>query len=322
MDFRVRQLQCFLTLAELLNYGKTARVLYMSQPTITFQIQSLEEAFGVKLFERDRKQVRLTHAGESLRGYAQTIMATIGEARTHLKTLDAPRSLRITCGAPGVLEFLPAVLRTLARSHVGIDVEVAELTTEEQMEQIAERKIDAMIMSPTLPIAGATFTPLCSMQLRAVVSRRNPLASRASLSVRDLDGKPVLTSRPQDCRFHTPFLSSLFSPYDVFHKLVEVPQACSIQMAYAAADAGVLIMAHSGNDANFPDVVAVPFIEPLPPVELGVTVLTDNKNEALPLFQQLLLHCAARIEQAAALPKISRSDRSRVIQFPQLRNAV
>jgi DNA-binding transcriptional LysR family regulator len=44
----------------------------MTQPTITFQIKSLEEAFGVKLFDRDRQQVRLTDAGYAFREYAQT----------------------------------------------------------------------------------------------------------------------------------------------------------------------------------------------------------------------------------------------------------
>ena len=81
MDFRIRQLQCFLTLSDLLNYGKTARALYMSQPTITFQIKSLEEAFGVKLFERDRQQVRLTDAGCAFREYAQSIMDTVDAAQ-------------------------------------------------------------------------------------------------------------------------------------------------------------------------------------------------------------------------------------------------
>ena len=71
MDFRIRQLQCFLTLAELLHYGRTARALYMSQPTITFQIKSLEEAFGVPLFERNRQQVSLSRAGLEFRPYAQ-----------------------------------------------------------------------------------------------------------------------------------------------------------------------------------------------------------------------------------------------------------
>jgi DNA-binding transcriptional LysR family regulator len=322
MDFRIRQLQCFLTLAELLNYGKTARVLYMSQPTITFQIQSLEEAFGAKLFERDRKQVRLTAAGESMRTYAQTIMDTIGQAREHLKSLGAPRKLRITCGPSGMLDLLPAVLRTLARSHAGFEVEVADLTTEEQMEQMADRRIDVMIMMPALPIAGVHFVPLCTSPLRVLMSRRNPLASRGFLSVRELHGANVIASRPEDCRYQGPFLANLFSPYDVVPRLVHVPQSCSVQFAYVGADAGVMIAPYSAGFADLPDVVSIPFVEPLPEIELGYSVLADNKNEALPMFHQILLHCAAKLQGAPPAAKVTRSDRSRLIEFPHLRDAV
>jgi DNA-binding transcriptional LysR family regulator len=59
----------------------------MTQPTITFQINSLEEAFGVKLFERDRQQVRLTDAGSAFRKYAQSIMDTVDAAHECLSGL-------------------------------------------------------------------------------------------------------------------------------------------------------------------------------------------------------------------------------------------
>jgi DNA-binding transcriptional LysR family regulator len=95
LDFRIRQLQCFLTLSDLLNYGRTARVLYMSQPTISFQIKSLEETFGVKLFVRDRQQVRLTDAGLAFREYARTIMDQVHAAHEcPSQTTEAARKLR------------------------------------------------------------------------------------------------------------------------------------------------------------------------------------------------------------------------------------
>lgn len=321
MDFRVRQLQCFLTLSECLNYGKTARTLYMSQPTITFQIQSLEDAFGVKLFERDRKRVRLTAAGEVMRTYVQNIMNTIGDAREHMKTLHAPRQLKITCGAPGLLGLLPSVLRSLGKHHPAFELEVAELTTEEQMEQLAERKIDAIMMMPSLPIAGATFVPLCSVPLMAVVSRQNVLASRTRISVRDLQGANVLSSRAEDCRFSNSFLAGLLSPFGVEANLVEVPQACSVQLAYAAAGAGVLITPYSAGYDNLPDVVALPFVEHLPLIELGYMKLADDKREALALFEQVLIHCAARTDGAHPRPKKIVAEHV-VLEFPRLKNAV
>src|SRR5246127_115682 len=117
LDFRIRQLQCFLTLSDLLNYGRTARALYTSQPTITFQIKSLEEAFGVKLFDRDRQQVRLTDAGYAFREYAQTIMDTVDAAQDCLSGLHTRLRLHVSCGPVGQFVLLPAAIRTLATDY-------------------------------------------------------------------------------------------------------------------------------------------------------------------------------------------------------------
>ena len=144
MDFRMRQLQCFLTLSELLNYGKTARALYMSQPTISFQIKSLEEAFGVKLFDRDRQQVRLTDAGYAFREYARTIIDTVDAARECLGNLHKRLRLRVSCGPVGQYVLLPAVIRKLTAEHPEFELEVMELTTEQQMARMTEGNVDAL----------------------------------------------------------------------------------------------------------------------------------------------------------------------------------
>ena len=78
-----RQLEIFTTLAENLNFTKTAEQLYLSQTTVTLQIHNLEEELGVKLFERTSRSVKLTYAGEVFLNGAKEILATIQ------KTVDA-----------------------------------------------------------------------------------------------------------------------------------------------------------------------------------------------------------------------------------------
>src|ERR1700733_6622834 len=101
MDFRVRQLQCFLMLSDYLNFGVTARALYISQPTLTFQIKALEEAFGAKLFDRNRQHVCLTDAGLAFREYARSIVKTVDAGREWLSELHARLRLRVACGPVG-----------------------------------------------------------------------------------------------------------------------------------------------------------------------------------------------------------------------------
>jgi DNA-binding transcriptional LysR family regulator len=292
LDFRIRQLQCFLTLSDLLNYGKTARALYMSQPTITFQIKSLEEAFGVKLFERDRQQVRLTDAGFAFREYAQTIMETVDAAQECLSGLHTRLRLRISCGPVGQFILLPGVIRMLASNYPEFELEVSELTTEQMMARLPEGKVDALLMVGSLPVKNLRFDPICQEPHVAMVSRLGPFASRRSLSVEDLRETPIIASRVKDCRFHQPYLHSMLAPFGITPRIVESPQSCSVQFAYAAAGEGIAISTESMTACAFPHVLALPFLERLPEMQLGLAAMESNDSPALKVFRKVVMDCA------------------------------
>lgn len=321
LDFRIRQLQCFLTLSDLLNYGKTARALYMSQPTITFQIKSLEEAFGVKLFERDRQQVRLTDAGFAFREYAQTIMDTVDAAQDYLSGLHTRLRLRISCGPVGQFILLPAVIRSLAKNYPEFELEVSELTTEQMMARLPEGKVDALLMVTSLPVKGLRFDPICQEPLVAIVSRQSPLASRRNISVEDLRTHSIIASRLKDCRFHQPFLHSLLAPFGITPRIVESPQSCSVQFAYAAAGEGVALSTASMSACEFPHVRVLPFVETLPELSLGLASMESNDSPAMKVFRNVVVDCARSIlarppqhgfylpQPAAAAPALAFVDR-------------
>lgn len=295
LDFRIRQLHCFLTLANLLNYGKTARALYTSQPTITFQIKSLEEALNAKLFERDRQQVRLTDAGFAFREYAQNIVDMVDAARECLGGLHNRLQLRISCGPVGQFVLLPAIIRKLASQHPGFELEVIELTSEQQMTALNEGKVDALLMVGGLPVRGMRFDPICREPLIAMVSERSPLAARRSISVEDFREHSIIASRPKDCRFHQPFLHSLLAPYGISPRIVEAPHSCSVQFAYAAAGEGIVIASESMGGCSFPGIVFLRFDETLPPIQLGLGALETNHRVAMEVFRQVVLECAQEI---------------------------
>jgi len=292
LDFRIRQLQCFLTLSDLLNYGKTARALYMSQPAITFQIKSLEEAFGVKLFERDRQQVRLTDAGCAFREYAQSIIDTVDAAQECLGNLHTRLRLRISCGPVGQFILLPAVIRALAADYPEFELEVTETTTEQQMTRLAEGKVDALLMVGSLPVKGLRFDPIVREPLVGIVSRQSPLAEKRSISVEDLRHTSIIASRLKDCRFHQPFLHDLLAPFGITPKIVESPQSCSVQLAYAAAGEGVAISTASMAICAFPHVVTLPFAEPLPQMQLGLATMETNESPSIEIFRKVVMDCA------------------------------
>ena len=301
MDFRIRQLQCFLTLSELLNYGKTARALYMSQPTITFQIKSLEESFGVRLFDRDRQQVRLTDAGFAFREYAQTIIDTVGAARERLSDLHTRLRLRISCGPIAQYILLPNVLRILAQRYPGFELDICDLTTEQQITALTDGKLDGLLMVGALPIPDARFDLICRESLVAIVSRQNPLAAAKSISVEDLRTNKVIAARLDDCRLQQPFVHALLAPYGITPTIVEAPQSPSMQFAYAAADEGVVITTESMAICMFPGVVTLPFLETLSSVQLGLISIESKTSRALTIFREVVMESARNSTFPSAL---------------------
>jgi DNA-binding transcriptional LysR family regulator len=288
VDFRIRQLQCFLTLSEQLNYGRSARALYISQPTLSFQIKSLEEAFGTLLFERTRQHVRLTPAGFALREYAQSILDTVAAANDHIGSLRAHLRLRIACGPSGQYVYLPTIIRALAK-FPEFEFEVIDLTTEQQLTHLPEGKVDALLMVPALPVPGMRFDPLCKESLVAMVSRQSPLANRSSISIHDLRNHNIIASRAQDCSFHQTFLKDLFAPFGITPHIIEAPQSASVQFAYAAAGEGIALTTTSMGNHPFPGVIAIPFIETLPEIQFGLAAMEINTSPAMNIFREVVL---------------------------------
>jgi DNA-binding transcriptional LysR family regulator len=305
LDFRLRQLQCFLVLSETLNFGKAARALYLSQPTLTFQIKSLEDSLGAKLFERNRHRVSLTDAGFAFREYAANMLKTAQAAKECLNQIASRLLLRVCCGPVGQYVVLPALIRALTQTHPEFQLEIVELTTEEQIAGLPEGKVDALLMVPELPIQGMRFESICSEPLVAMVSRQNPLAQKRNLSIHDLKEVGLIASRPRDCRFHREFLHKLFAPYGILPRIVESPQSCSVQFAYVAADEGVLLAPRSVTACAFPGIVSLPIQEDLPLVHLGLASMRTSNSVAMKIFRQVALESARTLttEGPAAMPQ-------------------
>jgi len=317
VDFRIRQIQCFLTLSELLNYNKTARALYMTQPTITFQIKSLEESLGVRLFDRDRQSVRLTKEGRAFHHYARTILDTTRAAQACLSNLHSRLNLRVSCGPVGQFILLPSILRALSAKHPDFELEVMEMTTEQMMTGLRDGTVDALLMVAPLPIPQMKYEMICEDTLVAMVSNHSPLAGQRSISVQALRTTPVIASRLRDCRFHQPFLREMLAPYGVTPRIVESPQSCTVQFAYAAAGEGLALAPRAMAASNFPELTARPFQEALPKLQMGLATMGEVDTPALALFRKVVRECAANaFPVTAPSPQRPRPVPSPVVVFP------
>jgi DNA-binding transcriptional LysR family regulator len=192
----IRHLHSFLTVAEELHFGRAAERLHITQPPLTRQIQQLEAELGdVALFDRSRRRVSLTEAGEVL----------VVEGRRLLEQLDraAERTQRVARGEAGRLRIgfistadysvLPPLLEAFATRFPDVETELLEATGDEQLRLLDAGALDFGILIPTGADPRLDSLPLVREPLVAVLPRASPLARRrGALAVKSLRDVPFV----------------------------------------------------------------------------------------------------------------------------------
>ena len=112
------QLECFITVAEYLNFSKASRALKITQPAVSHQIQTLEEELGVKLFSRTSKSVTLTREGSLFLPDAQLILKTALTAKERLGSHEHFISLELGCHNYMEMNLFPPVLKKLSEEDL------------------------------------------------------------------------------------------------------------------------------------------------------------------------------------------------------------
>ncbi|MGC2401693.1 MAG: LysR substrate-binding domain-containing protein [Acidobacteriaceae bacterium] len=285
MDLKIRHLECFLTVAETLHFGKAARLLYMSQPALTFQIQSMESAIGVQLFDRDRRRVELTEAGRNLVSTGNRILSELRRFTNSVASLASEQPLRVVCAPAGEQVILPAVIRRLKEISPNVRVGLWSLSPIEQLQALQENRVDVLLMVRRVEVPGITFKLITKQRIYAVVPEGSRFAQKGSISVRDFASQPIIVAARQYCDKTHELVESLLSPYGVEPNFIEAPVRQSAQEALVAAGVGVALNTEWRLLAPFPGVKMVSFEEPIPPLHLGAAWRTVLESSNLSNFK-------------------------------------
>ncbi len=126
------QLKCFISVARTLSFSEAARRNYVSQSTVSRYIKDLEKEFGVKLFERTRREVYLTNEGKLILPYAQEIIDTLNKATSAVSRLHngSGGRLRLAYDSTSV-EYPTKCLKKFMKKYPEISVEMQKLSGSE-----------------------------------------------------------------------------------------------------------------------------------------------------------------------------------------------
>ncbi|MGW6511572.1 LysR family transcriptional regulator [Streptomyces niveus] len=153
----------FAVVGEELHFGRAAERLGMAQPPLSQRIRELERELGVELFDRSRRQVRLTPAGDVLLGEARELLAGVGRMRELVAGAARGEYGTLRVGVPPELpgSVLGAVLTEFAAKAPDVRLELREFTSAERLELLAGHGLDAgLVHHPLDPAAGLHSGPV------------------------------------------------------------------------------------------------------------------------------------------------------------------
>ena len=134
INFRlIRHLWLFLAVAEEQNFGRAAKRLGMTQPPLTEQIQILEQALKVKLFERSRRGARLTPVGAAILPAVRKFADQLERLELAVEDALAGHQGMLTIGAisSAMFDVLPGALERFKQEHPQVTVAVREIDSVE-----------------------------------------------------------------------------------------------------------------------------------------------------------------------------------------------
>ena len=187
-------LRYFLAVAEELHFGRAAARLYISQPSLSNQIQKLERSLGTPLFARTSRQVALTEAGRALLDEAPLVLASMERAADHARLAGAGMAgtVRLGYAPPASFETLGALLAAAANASPNVTVIPTELFSAEIPSRVVAGEIDVGVALHPERMRGVESELLRVEPVAAVLSERHLLAGESSIGLADLVEETLL----------------------------------------------------------------------------------------------------------------------------------
>jgi LysR family hydrogen peroxide-inducible transcriptional activator len=195
------QLIYTLAVAEKGNFTIAAETCFVTQPTLSMQVQKLEEELGVKLFNRNTKPIALTPVGSKILKQARII---VDEAKRMKDVVSMEKgeikgdfSLGII---PTVMPtLLPLFLQTFIKKYPGVNLKIEDLTTTSIINRIVEGKLDAGILATPLENPKIIEKPLYYEPFFGYIPKSHPLSKLEKITPEDIENMEVLVLEDGHC---------------------------------------------------------------------------------------------------------------------------
>lgn len=281
-------------LAQELHFGRTARRLGITQPSLSQQIARLESDLGVTLVDRSVRPIQLTPAGADLVDRIASPLATVDQAVRDIRVADDDRRMRLAVPRTPMQRHPPIrrLIERLFGALPGWNIDIAPMLGAEAVDRLTDGTVDAAVIYAPVYGDGIVTHPLFMDTPDVLMHRDHPLASSDFVPMTALRDHPVVTWGTDS---HPGLTDGLWIACDRLGftpTLMEVDSAQGAMADALAAGDRVAIIAHAwSSSAVLPPLVARPLREPA----IALAAVVAHSDTLRPAVARAVEHAMAEM---------------------------
>lgn len=192
------KLETFIHAAESLSFSEAAKQLNLTQPTVSYQVKSLEKELGVELFGRVGSGLQLTEAGRLLLPWARKLFHQSKEMQEMVSALQdgVVGHLRIACSTTAGKYILPQLAARFCQRYPGIKVSIMRCTSPDVAVRLMENEANLGVVSYEVQDEGIESQEFFDDVINLIVPRSHPWAMRRVIDPEELVNEPLIMREP------------------------------------------------------------------------------------------------------------------------------
>jgi LysR family transcriptional regulator, hydrogen peroxide-inducible genes activator len=271
-DLKLKDLRYLVAVADTRHFGQAAARCFVSQPTLSAQLKKLEDYLGVQLVERHPRRIALTEAGVQVVARARRIIEAGDEIVSIAELQRDPLAGRLRVALlPTIGPYLlPLIAPRLRKKLPRLELMLYEYQTGPMLEHLQAGDIDLGILALPVQAEGLAERKLFDEPFVVALPEKNPLASRRSLKVADLNGETLLLLEDGHCLRDQAL--DVCARSQVHEKQDFRATSLETLRQMVASGSGITLLpqlAASGAYGNARGMVTVPFAKPEPVRHVG-----------------------------------------------------
>jgi len=241
------QLRAFHAVASAGSFTRAADALHVTQPTLSAQVKAIEDAYGVRLFERRGRRIETTELGRGLLDITRRYFSLEAEAEQLLAVTRGLRSGHLRVGADAPQHVMPT-LAAFSRAYPGVRLSLSIGNSEEVLHDLFEHRSDVAVVADVEADARLVTIPLRRDTLIAFVHRTHGWAKRRSVRAADLAGQRLVLREPGSTTRHA-FEAAMATAGIALGDILEIGSREGVREAVAAGlGVGIVSDFEFGND--------------------------------------------------------------------------